>query len=303
VSVIPNAPVLSPIDNPDNNGHFLVDWSDVLGSANYRLEEDDNESFSSPTVRYEGAVSQYQVISQPAGTWYYRVLASNAGGDSPWSNTQSVVVIPTPLTQKTFLPSVYSAKLYPYGVRVLPASFNYTSHNTLYVIGEVLNNTRDNISPVMVTVSFYNANDHLLGTKSVYLWPLSLPAYEKGCFRFVSEIPLGWSYYRFEISGYKVSGTSKGLTIFDMSSSYDPSNGGYKITGQVNNGGKQDANKVYVSGTLYDSAGMPVGCEYKQINPNLNPGQTSPFELNFLGWNRDYQDVISYKLRVAGDLP
>lgn len=94
VSVISSAPTLLPINNSDGNGDYLVDWTDVTGAISYRLEEADNSGFSSPTVRYTGANSQFPVSGQQGGAWYYRVRASSGGGDSPWSNTESVTVTP-----------------------------------------------------------------------------------------------------------------------------------------------------------------------------------------------------------------
>ena len=93
VGVIPNAPILLPISNSDGNGDYLVDWNEATGATSYRLEEDDNSSFTSPTTRYEGDSSQYSIVGQLPGLWYYRVLASNAYGESPWSNTESASVI------------------------------------------------------------------------------------------------------------------------------------------------------------------------------------------------------------------
>jgi hypothetical protein len=92
--VHPEAPELFPIANGDGDGIYLVDWSDAFSANAYELQEDDNSAFSSPTVRYAGSNSQYQISGQQGGTWYYRVLASNAGGNSPWSNTESAGVIP-----------------------------------------------------------------------------------------------------------------------------------------------------------------------------------------------------------------
>jgi uncharacterized protein YegP (UPF0339 family) len=94
-SVIPATPLLDPISNTDGNGDYLVDWNDVTGATSYWLEEDDNSEFTSPTVRYNGTNNQYPVSAQPTGLWYYRVRATCAGGDSPWSNTESVSVAPT----------------------------------------------------------------------------------------------------------------------------------------------------------------------------------------------------------------
>ncbi len=97
----PEAPVLSTISNPDGNGNYTVDWSNVTGVSSYTLEEDNNADFTSPTTRYSGSDSQYAVSGQATGIWYYRVKASNAAGDSDWSNTESTSVQPScdyPLT-------------------------------------------------------------------------------------------------------------------------------------------------------------------------------------------------------------
>jgi subtilisin family serine protease len=97
VAVEPSAPVLDPIDNPSNGDEYLVSWSAPLGAAGYRLEEDDNSSFTSPSTRYDGSDLQYAITGQPAGNWYYRVLAYNPAGDSPWSNTAGTTVAPRAL--------------------------------------------------------------------------------------------------------------------------------------------------------------------------------------------------------------
>jgi len=93
-SVIPNAPVLAAIDNPEADGEYVVDWDDVTGAANYELEEADNKKFKSAIVIYSGTVSEYQVSGQEGGLWYYRVRASNPAGNSPWSNIESMGVVP-----------------------------------------------------------------------------------------------------------------------------------------------------------------------------------------------------------------
>jgi hypothetical protein len=91
-SVMPAAPVLFAISNPDGNGTYLVDWSDVTGATTYQLEEAEDLEFTSSTVIYEGAGSQYRVTGQGGGTWYYRVRASSPAGDGPWSNVESAAV-------------------------------------------------------------------------------------------------------------------------------------------------------------------------------------------------------------------
>ena len=90
--VVPGAPQLAPIDNPDGDGQYVADWSDVVGASSYSLQEDDGAAFDSPVTRYSGPSSQYPLRNQPEGTWYYRVRASNMVGAGPWSNIESVTV-------------------------------------------------------------------------------------------------------------------------------------------------------------------------------------------------------------------
>jgi len=363
VSVIPDAPLLLPISNPGGSNNYLVDWSDVVGATAYELQEDDNPSFLSPTLYNPGASSQYQIIGQPAGTWYYQARASNAAGNSLWSNTESVIVAqntptstststststPTPTSTSTststptststststptrtstptstststptptrtstpttrpptsrsfFLPVVNFST---YGINISPVSFNYVSNDILYIIGEVLNNTSDSLTSVKIVVNFFDAGGHLLVSQYVYMWPLDLPAWNRGCFSFSMGVPLNWSYYRFEVPTYKISATSSGLTIVGDNGSYKPATGDYDITGQVRNDGTQLSRSVGVNGTLYNVSNVPVGCVHSYVNSNdLYPGQTSAFAIKYWGFYRDYHDVSYYKLRVAGDLP
>ncbi len=90
----PSAPTLLPVANPDGDGTFLVDWSDVSSADSYTLQEDDNLGFASPSSLYGGVTSRFMVTDQVGGTWYYRVRASNDVGSSPWSNTRVVTVRP-----------------------------------------------------------------------------------------------------------------------------------------------------------------------------------------------------------------
>lgn len=92
--VLPAVPGLFPIDNPELDGDYVVDWEDVPEATSYTLEEDDNPAFSSPAVRYDGGNSQFAVTSQQPGLWYYRVRSGNAVGHSEWSQTESTGVLP-----------------------------------------------------------------------------------------------------------------------------------------------------------------------------------------------------------------
>jgi uncharacterized repeat protein (TIGR01451 family) len=216
------------------------------------------------------------------------------------SNTDTEIIRAINIVKTTFLPGVYMSNP---GVHVLPNTYAYASRNTQFIIGEISNNTNSTLTLVDMVVNFFNASDVKIGSSHSYLWPLNLPAWERGCFKISSDIT-SWSYYVINVPTYSTVATSPGLTMLNASGTYDPIYGDYAITGQVRNNGTQLSQNVGVSGTLYNLAGMPVGCEYNYVSgKDLNPAQTSSFTINFLGYFRNYFDVTSYKLRVSGELP
>jgi hypothetical protein len=216
------------------------------------------------------------------------------------SNTDTETVSAINVARYTYFPGVYMSKP---GVRLLPNTYSYQSHNNQFIIGEISNNTNSTLTWVDIVVDFFNASSVKIGSSHSYLWPLDLPAWERGCFKISSDIT-DWSYYVLHLPTYSTVSTSPGLGILNVSGTYDPIYGDYEITGQVNNNGTQLSMNVGVSGTVYNLAGVPIGCDYNYVSgKDLNPGQTSPFTINFLGYFRDYFDVSSYKLRVSGELP
>lgn len=243
------------------------------------------------------------------GTQTPTLTATGTGTTTPTqtltpSSTATPTLTPTSssTSQSAFLPVVN--KPFPVGVQILPGSFYYESHGTLYVIGEVLNNTSDSLTLVKVAVNFYDASGQLVKTDSTYLWPLDLPARGRGCFRHSLDLPSNWSYYQFESPTYNTGETSPGLIIFNDSAYYNSTSGDYEIIGQVRNAGDEASIDVYVGATVYNDAGLPVGCERASVNSvDLEPGQTSAFGMTFWGYYRDYSDVKTYRLRIAGDLP
>jgi len=92
----PPAPVLDPISNDDGDGNYTVTWSAAEGAETYLLQEDDHAAFSSPSTAYEGSITTKAISGKVVGSYYYRVMASNAYASSGWSSAQSVTVSVTP---------------------------------------------------------------------------------------------------------------------------------------------------------------------------------------------------------------
>lgn len=92
---LPATPSLNPIDNSDGDNEYTVSWTTAARADTYTLQEDDNASFSSPTVVYEGSATSTHLTGKPTNkTLYYRVRGNNAWGTSGWSNTRSVWIPP-----------------------------------------------------------------------------------------------------------------------------------------------------------------------------------------------------------------
>ena len=91
---IPDTPYLEPIDNSDGDGSYTVRWSMAARADTYTLYEYDNAAFLRPTP-YPPTTNLYRAVNgKGPGTYYYRVKASNAWGDSGWSTARSVRVSP-----------------------------------------------------------------------------------------------------------------------------------------------------------------------------------------------------------------
>jgi uncharacterized repeat protein (TIGR01451 family) len=96
---IPDVPVLNAIANSDGDGNYSVTWNSAYLADTYLLQEDTSAAFANPITRYSGTGVSWSATGKSAGTYYYRVKASNSWGDSGWSSTQSVTVIPPVATR------------------------------------------------------------------------------------------------------------------------------------------------------------------------------------------------------------
>lgn len=92
----PSTPTLYDIDNADGDGAYTINWSTSSLAVNYSLEEDDDTSFSSPTVVYSGSGVTKAMVGKSLGTYYYRVKAHNSFGSSEWSAVKSASVSQQP---------------------------------------------------------------------------------------------------------------------------------------------------------------------------------------------------------------
>jgi len=106
ISIVTEAPALSPIDNSSHEDEYQITWSAVSQATGYTLQEADDVSFSSPITRYVGTALQYNVTGQQGGAWYYRVHAYNAIGAGPWSTPPRSTTVTSPALQAPSLSAI-----------------------------------------------------------------------------------------------------------------------------------------------------------------------------------------------------
>ncbi len=88
------APNLNAISlNPGSLNSYLVIWSSVAGASDYTLEVSQFADFSNPKIAFSGSMLFFAVNNQLAGTYWYRVFASNAKDNSPYSNVRSITIL------------------------------------------------------------------------------------------------------------------------------------------------------------------------------------------------------------------
>jgi hypothetical protein len=201
--------------------------------------------------------------------------------------------------------SVYLPLVVSWPVPVLPNhSWHVSGVGSMWIVGEVRNNTADAIELVSVTAQVCDGDGQVLTTAQGYVELDRLPPGEKGCFDIlVGMEPSNWATYEFEPPIFHATaGLVPDLTIVSDSGTYDPTYGWFQIAGQVRNDHTTRVENIEVVGALYTDSGQVVGCQSRLVEGrHLDSGQSGPFGLTFSG--RDYLDVASYRLQAGGTPP
>jgi len=180
---------------------------------------------------------------------------------------------------------------------VLPNHSYYSWYGSLDIVGEVWNKTNDNLTFVRISANFFDSSGRLIDTDYTYASFDPIAPGEKTCFSiFVWDEPEDWAYYEFEAPSYRTTQRRiANLTISNDSGSLR--NDTFEIVGMVRNDDSSRVESIDVTGTLYNASGTVIDCDYAYLNnPDLDPGQTSAFEITFYG--NDYSNATSYRLQA-----
>ncbi|TLM65234.1 MAG: hypothetical protein FDZ69_10770 [Deltaproteobacteria bacterium] len=177
---------VTQVNNPENT----VSWSPVdLGGATvtYTLEQSADAGFAASQVVYAGTATSKAFVSQPAGTYYYRVKAQGNGySASGWTNGQAAWTVwaklatPSPVT----VPQVgYSTNTITWAATDQPAA--------TYVVEE------SSDSSFTTIVKTYTVNDQtslIVSDKPIGTYYYRVKAQKAGFFESsFSSAPLAWT--------------------------------------------------------------------------------------------------------------
>lgn len=94
IRLLPSAPTAAAATAITSSG-FTATWSSVYGATGYAIDISPVSNFSSSVTTQTTSSTSYSAGSLTAGTtYYYRVRASNASGQSVNSNTVTVITMP-----------------------------------------------------------------------------------------------------------------------------------------------------------------------------------------------------------------
>lgn len=86
-------PEITGIPASNDDGNYVINWSESPSATEYILEEADNQVFAASQQIYTGSNRQYIYAKKKRGTYYYRVKAKNQFSiESGWSEIKTITV-------------------------------------------------------------------------------------------------------------------------------------------------------------------------------------------------------------------
>ncbi len=154
----------------------------------------------------------------------------------------------------------------------------------LHVVGEVKNNTGQSVDFVRVTVNLFNQQNQVIDTDFGYSRIDILSPGERTCFEVLFLGSPDYAYYTFETEYDNTEDETIPISVFGDSGAYNPLfPDWYEIVGQARNDGSVNAEYVQIVGTLYQTNGKVLGCDFTYTNADvLTPGQVSTWKMLFL---------------------
>ncbi len=121
---LPATPQINAIANVGLDDVYTISWSNSANATGYTVQEQHNGG--SWSTIHTGAALTVNLTDQADGDWCYRVRATNAAGDSAWSDPKCTTVNTSSRPQLTMAAAVNGA---PGGLVALTLSYDAQGHD------------------------------------------------------------------------------------------------------------------------------------------------------------------------------
>jgi hypothetical protein len=179
----------------------------------------------------------------------------------------------------------------------------YQGSSSLYIAGEIINNTSSNVRFVKIHATLRDANGNVVDSDYTYSDIDILIPEMKSPFMVLLWDPPAWSSYELSVTWSTTYEHPHALEILNHTTYFD-SFDAFHVVGEIRN--QYDTERSYIKAfvTLYDTNGQVIGVDYSYTNPHtLAPGQAASFDVDVYFWagKPDRNLVGGYALQVLDD--
>ncbi|RME47427.1 MAG: hypothetical protein D6796_07675, partial [Caldilineae bacterium] len=253
----------------------------VRGGATYHYRVEGADGEDTAVVGYASAVTYPRPDAPPAAA-----IASAAGSPPAGRANVAIIPAPTPLPPDALLLGLMSDASYT------------DAFDTLYVVGEVRNDSNLDVGDIHVTVSFYDAAGTFIGETTGRTMLKTLSPGERSPFLLRLARPVGMSNYSIKAVGRPVPSYLRPQIVLVESRAFEDEAGFYHVAGTVKNTGSVSVPRVRVVVTLYGRDGGVVNVGFDDLSPvPLHPGELAPFDVTFTYFPK----ILRHAIAITGE--
>lgn len=176
----------------------------------------------------------------------------------------------------------------------------YEGSDSLYIVGEVLVNTKGLVNFANLTGVLRDANGATVaGTQTIPRYYILSPGM-KAPFLAIFTKPPAWTTYELFITSWSTTTASPiELTITNTDTYFDTLHA-YHVFGTIKNPSEVSLDKVTIFVTLYDSYGDVIGVDQNYPPLTLSSNQETQFDVDVFFWKGkpDHSQVATYSVRA-----
>lgn len=211
-------------------------------------------------------------------------------------------------TLSGFAREIAAATLTPAPEVVVLGSIAFVPHKgstSVYLVGEVRNDTSLNAEFVKIDASLRDASGEVVYAKHSYADIGILPPGETSPFLVIFSDPPAWTSYDLAVVWNATARQLYPLEILTSTLSLDD-DAAYHVMGKVKNQYDEQCKFIQAYVTLYDANGQVIGTDSSYATPSdLDPGQIAFFDTKIYFWKYkpDTGKVATHRLQVYGTRP